>query len=288
MVRPNYRDYRRSQFVFGSDHQLMHSAKGSEWEDHLYIKRIDGTYYYPDSYKGGRHLPKGESGSDRDKMEKEENGSTKVEYRKGDPDFDDKNFDEKNRLGDTDFFGFIGENGNYVIIEEDMKWELPPGTEITPELITRLEQFEQRISDLRKDDDLEKVRYSNEQWETWAKEAIDGSSNDLSDNDVDNLAKEVIRGNFGNGQQRKDLLGENYDKIQQRVNEMMKGSTGQKKVSSASKGSIKKAEAAASKVGNNSVKAALAKHNEKKEFAKRSSKSFQKTDIKLPSLPKRK
>lgn len=49
-----------------------------------------------------------------------------------------------------------------------MKWELPEGVEITPELI-----------------------------------------------DVENLAKEVIKGNFGNDQQRKDLLGENYDKIQQ-------------------------------------------------------------------------
>lgn len=84
MIRPDYRDIRiRSQF-------LQHSAKDSEWEEHKYIKRIDGTYYYPDSYEGGRHLPK---------------GSKIGEYAKGDPDFDDKNFDEKNRLGDTDFFG---------------------------------------------------------------------------------------------------------------------------------------------------------------------------------------
>lgn len=37
---------------------MSHSAKGSEWEKHKYIKRVDGTYYYPDSYVGGRHLPK--------------------------------------------------------------------------------------------------------------------------------------------------------------------------------------------------------------------------------------
>lgn len=47
---------------------LMHSQKGSEWKHHDYIKREgteghyeDGKYYYPDSYKGGRHLPKGDS-----------------------------------------------------------------------------------------------------------------------------------------------------------------------------------------------------------------------------------
>lgn len=35
---------------------LSHSAKGSTWEKHKYIKSVDGKYYYPDSYEGGRHL----------------------------------------------------------------------------------------------------------------------------------------------------------------------------------------------------------------------------------------
>lgn len=79
---------------------LIHSAKGSEWVDHKYIKRIDGTYYYPDDYEGGRHL---------------------------------------------------------------------------------------------------------------------------SDLDVENLANETIQGRFGNGQVRKDLLGEDYDQIQSRVNSIIYG-----------------------------------------------------------------
>ena len=37
---------------------IEHSAKGSEWEKHKYVKVEDGKYYYPDSYEGGRHLPK--------------------------------------------------------------------------------------------------------------------------------------------------------------------------------------------------------------------------------------
>lgn len=44
-----------------SEWYIKHSAKGTTWEEHKYIKRIDGTYYYPDSYKGGRHLPDGDS-----------------------------------------------------------------------------------------------------------------------------------------------------------------------------------------------------------------------------------
>lgn len=38
---------------------IQHSAKGTTWEEHKYIKRDDGVYYYPDSYDGGRHLPEG-------------------------------------------------------------------------------------------------------------------------------------------------------------------------------------------------------------------------------------
>lgn len=37
---------------------IEHSAKGSQWEKHDYITVKDGKYYYPDSYEGGRHLPK--------------------------------------------------------------------------------------------------------------------------------------------------------------------------------------------------------------------------------------
>lgn len=43
-------------FRYNSFRRLQHSAKGSTWEDHKYIKRINGVYYYPDSYEGGRHL----------------------------------------------------------------------------------------------------------------------------------------------------------------------------------------------------------------------------------------
>lgn len=37
---------------------LSHSQ--GPWEKHKYVKIIDGDYYYPDSYEGGRHLPDGE------------------------------------------------------------------------------------------------------------------------------------------------------------------------------------------------------------------------------------
>ena len=107
---------------------ISHSAKGSTWEEHKYIKRIDGTYYYPDSYEGGRHLPSNTSESSK-------------------------------------------------------------GT--------------------------------------------------ISDNDIENLAKEVIRGNFGNGQTRKDLLGAYYQQVQSMVNNMLKGSSGSTKIADMSNNVVK-------------------------------------------------
>ena len=131
MIRPDYRDFRTRSKSF------RHSSEGSSWKKHKYIKRVDGTYYYPDSYEGGRHLPDGETESN--------------------------------------------------------------------------------------------------------------SKIDLSEKDVENLAKEVIRGNFGNGQERKDLLGENYEEIQTRVNELMKGSAGSKTIPSDKTKAIGVAEEAAKK-----------------------------------------
>lgn len=118
-MRPDFLVIKRNRKI------LRHSAKGSTWEEHKYIKRIDGTYYYPDSYEGGRHLPDGEKGSSDTKETSEETKREKL---------------------------------------------------------------------------------------------------DLTGDDIEKLALEVIRGNFGNGQDRKDLLGENYQEIQDRVNQIMKGS----------------------------------------------------------------
>lgn len=145
MVRPDYKEF-------------LHSAKGSTWEDHKYIKRVNGTYYYPDGYEGGRHLPDSEKSSESTKEEK----------------------------------------------TDELKEET--------------------------------------------------SKLDLSETDVENLAKEVIRGNFGNGQERKDLLGENYAEIQKRVNEIMKStSVGSKKVSEVSDGAFKKVEEIAKKVSSSTT-----------------------------------
>lgn len=126
---------------------LAHSAKGSEWKDHKYIRKKNGTYYYLD-----------ENGNETTTTHKE--GSSKSDSS-----------DKKDEKASTD----------------------------------------------KKEDDK---NVSAE-----AKKLIDSNikSEDLTPENVEKLAKEVIRGGFGNGQERKDLLGEHYATIQKRVNELMKG-----------------------------------------------------------------
>ena len=50
---------------------------------------------------------------------------------------------------------------------------------------------------------------------------FDNSDEPQEDVNIEDLAHRVIKGEFGNGEERKALLGSNYEKVQQRVNELM-------------------------------------------------------------------
>lgn len=41
--------------------------------------------------------------------------------------------------------------------------------------------------------------------------------------DLDEMANQIIKGNFSNGEKRKELLGESYAEIQHRVNQILLG-----------------------------------------------------------------
>ena len=53
----------------------------------------------------------------------------------------------------------------------------------------------------------------------------EGSSGVTPSGDIDSLASAVIRGEFGTGEDRKAALGDKYDAVQKRVNEMLNGET---------------------------------------------------------------
>lgn len=59
----------------------------------------------------------------------------------------------------------------------------------------------------------------------------EGESENLEEFDLESMANKVIRGEFGNGADRKELLGDAYAEIQKRVNEILKGAANQTSVS---------------------------------------------------------
>ncbi len=48
-------------------------------------------------------------------------------------------------------------------------------------------------------------------------------SSDINNKSVDELAKEVINGKYGNGDERKNALGSRYSEVQAKVNELLSG-----------------------------------------------------------------
>lgn len=66
---------------------------------------------------------------------------------------------------------------------------------------------------------------------------VDSTKSSEKEFDIDAAARDIIRGNYGNGKERKKALGEDYAMVQKRVNELMKqmkGSTSDTKSESAS------------------------------------------------------
>lgn len=149
---------------------------------------------------------------------KEKWGVKMQEYTKGDSDFDsDDNYDEKNRVGNSDFFAFKNKDGKWVITEEDMKWVLPEGVEPDAEMRKQLEAFKGFQDPSIK---------THEDWDEAVNSIINKGKkqSDSGEFDIDAAAKDIIRGKYGNGQERKEELGDDYEAVQKRVNELMKKS----------------------------------------------------------------
>lgn len=137
--------------------ELAHSAKGSSWKKHKYVKVIDGVYYYPIGYTKGRTV---------------------------------ETLDSKERLSNT-------------LKEKEMK-------------------------------ENRKVA-KNEM------KGVEGKKK-LGKKRVNKLANKVIAGKYGVGQDRMDKLGKKYNRVQNRVNQILLGKAAAKKIAER-----KKAAAASSK-----------------------------------------
>ena len=73
-----------------SEEGLEHSAKGSVWKKHKYVKKEDGRYYYPDDMKG-KPKPKVQSDASEEELQAAEN-----EYREAEAAYE-ANPTEENR-----------------------------------------------------------------------------------------------------------------------------------------------------------------------------------------------
>lgn len=51
MVRPDFREYKGR-----GEEELMHSAKGTTWKNHKYIKKVGNRYIYPNTKKVGAKI----------------------------------------------------------------------------------------------------------------------------------------------------------------------------------------------------------------------------------------
>lgn len=94
-------------------------------------------------------------------------------YKKGDNDFNDSNYKESNRIGETDFFTYKRNDGTSVILEEDMKWVLPKGVDAnSPEIKQAINKFASQVESARAQG---KGTYSTAQWQAAVTDAIENA-----------------------------------------------------------------------------------------------------------------
>ena len=91
---------------------------------------------------------------------------------------------------------------------------------------------------------------------------FDNSDKPQSDVNIENLAQRVIKGEFGSGEERKVLLGGNYEKVQQRVNEILGSSKPKYNIDDLAKRSIR------GEFGNGSARKAKLENMERGLYAK--------------------
>lgn len=250
MILPDYRHYVGATV-------LVHSAKGSTWENHKYIKRVDGTYYYPNDYKGGRHIKDlngSEDDSDQEDWEKTFYKSVDLINKKSPGMFDIKNVEDledwkktlrsmgvdPSQLSDGELYRMLEKASSHYenssqAEEEIEDWErtlyddIERTLEANPGLfdpadIVNLQDFELTLAEFA---GVDTEKLSPDEIERMRQKVIDHyadeqSARTLSEDDIANLAQEVIRGNFGNGSQRRELLGKNYQEVQDRVNQILR------------------------------------------------------------------
>lgn len=295
-MQPDFRNFAgRYQPVI-----IVHSAKGTTWKKHKYLKVIDGKYYYADDYEDGRHLSnlnKSSKSSDNDEKKikrvkepsdsldsgaitKTDDGEERIsrtnpkegkklpdnwqeelydaidkQLKKNPGLFDPKDLTDDDKFQDfritlEEFTGIDSSELSDSEIEEMKKHvknhyqtEPPKGWEeefydaidkhlkrnpglFDPKDITNEDKFQDFGLTIAEFTGIDTSNFSDAEINKM-KKAVEkhygGSSNSLSSEEIDKIARDVIRGKYGNGSERKKKLGSNYQAVQDRVNEMSSG-----------------------------------------------------------------
>jgi len=208
----------KGHFFNSDDSSLEHRAKYGTANSVSQEKGTDGKKNNTSEYNHEYYM-----------KNKEKWKGTHSEYTEGDKDFDESNYSEKNRLGDTDFYGFQKEDGSWVILEEDMKFTIPAGMS-KADIIKRLEAFDKEVEAKRQKGE----KFTSEDWVNGAKNALRSKDDGEKEFDVEAAARDVISGKYKNGAERKAALGDDYAEVQKKVNELLKKGGSSKKSSSSS------------------------------------------------------
>ena len=198
-------------------HKGVHMYYGVDKATGYFCHRAkNGTMNSTTSEKGTDNKPNNSSAYNHAYyMKNKEKWNVKYdEQTDGDKDFDDSNFTDENRLGDTDFYGIKNADGSWTVIEENMKWKLPAGVS-RDEIIKAVGAVSQQDK---------QSRMSAKDFERAVSGALENMPGGKGGQefDVDAAARDVIRGKYKNGAERKAALGDDYAIVQKRVNEMIK------------------------------------------------------------------
>lgn len=92
------------------------------------------------------------------------------EWSADDPDFADENYSDSNNIADTDYYAFTNKDGNTIILEEDMKWDLGK-TKVDKAMQRRLRSVSDIIDQRQKDGE----KTTNDTFRQLTSQAIDGT-----------------------------------------------------------------------------------------------------------------
>lgn len=67
-------------------------------------------------------------------------------------------------------------------------------------------------------------------------DTVENVNNSVDNSDIEKLAREVIEGKYGNGEERRQKLGSLYNEVQKKVNEILKGNITSEKIYIVKKG----------------------------------------------------